>query len=87
MQSETGISLYYEEIVKAQETGTAWPHEPIQIVDVDGYKVVINGHHRIEAAKRANYRGNVTYEEVPIENTPYTLEEYRGFIEEYYGDN
>jgi hypothetical protein len=47
------------------------PNQPIYAVTVDGVKYLINGHHRLEAAQRAGYKGKIFYEEIPLEKTAY----------------
>jgi len=80
-QSAKGIDLYVDDIVKAQKSGGVWPHEPIQIVWVDGKKVILDGHHRIKAAEKAGYTGDIPYTAIDVEDSGYTLEQLREWTE------
>jgi RHS repeat-associated protein len=57
-----------------------WPFAPLRAVEVDGKKVLLDGHHRYEAAQKAGYTGNIPYETVPVEESGYTLEKLRTFL-------
>lgn len=54
-----------------------WPHRPLLVVKVDGKYVVINGNHRYEAAKAADFKGDIPFKEIPVEESGYTIEQLR----------
>jgi hypothetical protein len=58
-----------------------WPHSPITVVRVDGKNIIINGHHRYQAAISFGYSGDIPFEAIPIEDSPYSMEEILTFLQ------
>jgi len=81
-QSLEYINKYAADIKNAEDwVGKgAWPHKPLRVVDVDGKKIILDGHHRYEAAKSAGFSGKIPYQSVPVSESGYTLEQLKGFI-------
>lgn len=57
-----------------------WPHKPLSVVIVDGRKIIIDGHHRYEAAKRVGFQGFIPYTKISVKDSGYTIEQLRDFL-------
>ncbi|MNE55368.1 hypothetical protein D3C80_1501980 [compost metagenome] len=76
------VNKYADDIVQAEEWigSPVWPHKPLRIVEVDGKKIILDGHHRYEAGLKAKFTGLVPFVSVPIRQSGYTIEELKDFI-------
>lgn len=81
-QSTKYVNKYADKILEVEAwvgKGT-WPHKPLRVVEVDGKKLVLDGHHRLEAAKKVSFSGSIPSRSVPVANSGYTMEQLRQFI-------
>jgi RHS repeat-associated protein len=58
----------------------AWPHKALRAVVVDGKNILIDGHHRLAAAKMAKFDGEIPFEIVPVAESGYNLSELKSFV-------
>lgn len=81
-QNAKYVSKYADEIVNAESWigKGVWPHKPIRVVNVNGQRLVIDGHHRLEAARKIGFTGNIPYQSIPVSESGYTLEQLKVFI-------